>query len=43
MLFVSGTPGAYELRVRSSDRFGNVESKFRQIGDKVKYIRFRVR
>lgn len=36
-------PGAYELRVRSADRFGNVESKFRQIGDKVNYIRFRVR
>jgi hypothetical protein len=35
--------GAYELRVRSSDRFGNVESKFRRIGDKVNYIRFRVR
>ncbi len=35
--------GAYELRVRSIDRFGNVEQRFRRIGDKVNYIRFRAK
>ncbi len=35
--------GAYEVRVRSWDPLGNVETKFRRIGDKVNYIRYRVK
>lgn len=35
--------GAYEVKVRASDPYGNQETKFRRIGDKVNFIRYRVR